>query len=160
MTQIDSLDLPESWTVRKARQWLRVAVAPKEPFFFSKGDLRHTVQGPCVCSTRPRKRDECGHDLCPLRAPHRPIKGVKNKVAYRWWPSTNSRSGESGQHSALRLRAGNWAPVNIVAQDEPPILMEPQERKITILTEPQARKTMDPSPLCLQHSGRPAKHTW
>lgn len=130
--------------MKKARQCLRVAAACKETYF-SKGDLRCIVQGTCVCSTGPTKRDECGCDLLPLREPPRPIKGGKNKVAYWWQPSTNDQSRELGPHSALRVNAGNWAPVNIVVQDEAPILMEPQKKK-----------KQSPASFCLWDPGRSA----
>ena len=93
---------------------------------FSRGELRRTVQG-LMHRGRPTKREGCGSDLLPFRAPHELIKGVQREVAYWGQPGETAESGECMQHSALGVLTGNWAPVIIVAHTEPPPLWNPTD---------------------------------
>ena len=97
---------------------------------------------------RPLKEEDGGCDLFPLGAPHGLIKGLQNQVDNWHWPDTNAQSGQCGPHSALRVWAGNWAPVTIVAQTEPPSSWDHRKGKV------------EPPPLSLQDPGRPAKPVW
>ena len=95
----------------------------------SKGKLRRTGQGPGTHSCWVNRRENCGCDLLPLSVPHGLIKEVQRKVVYWCQPSTAAQSGECQTQRALRVCAGNWAPVTIAAQTEPPSLVETLERE-------------------------------
>ena len=91
------------------------------------------MQRPCTCKNlacahtvaRPAKREEWGHDLLPLRVPHRLIKASSggserqwlperllsiaelikvfhNEVDYQHQPGANAQSEQHRPHSALR----------------------------------------------------------
>ena len=75
----------------------------------------------CLNSNKANKQGGGGMLFAPTQCTSRPIKGLQNKVDCQHLPGTNAQSGQCGMHSALRVWAGNWAPVNTVAQTEPPI---------------------------------------
>ena len=99
----------------KARQW-----HPGD--FFQKWNGGTPCRGLGRAVAGPTKREECGCDLLPLSTSQGLIKGVQNKVAYWCRQGADGQSGDCGLHSALRAWAGNWAPVIIIAQTEPPFL--------------------------------------
>ena len=103
---------------------------PKRLFF--KGELRHTVQDLMHLGTRPAKREECGHDFLPLSEPCGLMKAVQSEVAYPQQPAVTVQRGECRPHSALSVCAWNWALVIVVAQIEPPSLLNQRKGK----TEP------------------------
>ena len=112
---------------------------------FSTGELRLMVQGPHACTvTQPTKREEYGHNLLLLRASHKLIKGVGSKVAYQYQPGATVQSVECGLHSGLRTWAGNWAPVIIVTQTEPPSLQQHRKGKM----EPSPKMSAGTRKIC------------
>ena len=92
-------------------------------------------------AVQPTRREDCGHNLLPLSAPHRLTKGVWNEVVYQFHPSTTVQNGECRPHIAQKQWAGNWAPMIIVAQTGPPFLPEPPEREKWAQTPHQLQET-------------------
>ena len=111
-------------------------------------ELSHPARTSCSCQGQ--ANIEAGrHDMLPLSAPHGPIKGLQNKVDYGHWPGANAQTAQCRAHSALRVWAGNCAPVTVIAHTE--LSSFPNHRK--------GRK-WSPGPLSLRDPGRPAKPDW
>ena len=92
--------------IKQGQQELGEAAAPRETS--SIAELSHLAGTSC---SQAKKEGGRGHNLLPLSgAPDRLIKGSQNKVDYWRWPGENAQSGQCRLHSALRVRAGNWAP--------------------------------------------------
>ena len=67
MTEIDS-GLTRELEYVESRPWLRAALVSKETFFKKETEVH--CAGTSYAAEWPRKREECGHDLLPLSAPH------------------------------------------------------------------------------------------
>ena len=98
---------------------LRASTVPKESFFKRGIEVHHAVIS-CVHSSLANKEGRLWVWFSPTQCTSQTDQRVQNKVDYWHQPAATVQSRECRLHSALRAWTGNWAPVIIVAQTEPP----------------------------------------